>query len=105
MFAKAVAGLQSGKEPQEVCQMLEMCTPVGDRDEVGGLLDFTGGDFLPTKCATCKKNTLMLASLIDHPDSLAAFEREVSSVCRLIPESAEVTIGRSRCFLAVSCLN
>jgi hypothetical protein len=89
MFDEAVAGLRSGKGPEEICQTLELCTSVEDRDESSGLVDFTGWDFLPTSCATCQQNTLLLASLIERPDSLATFEREISSVCRLIPGSGE----------------
>merc|ERR1712137_545878 len=38
-------------------------------------------------CTTCQQSTMLLASLITKPDSLAIFKREMSSACRLIPES------------------
>ncbi|KAI9906599.1 hypothetical protein PsorP6_003353 [Peronosclerospora sorghi] len=91
LFDEAVINLKSGMEPQEVCQALKLCTSVEDRKDelMSGLLDYTGGDFLPSRCTACQQNTLLLASLITHPESLATFEREISSVCRLIPESSE----------------
>uniref|UniRef100_M4BAK8 Saposin B-type domain-containing protein n=1 Tax=Hyaloperonospora arabidopsidis (strain Emoy2) TaxID=559515 RepID=M4BAK8_HYAAE len=89
IFDEAVVGLRSGKGPGEICQTLNLCTFVEERDESSGLVDFAGGDFLPTGCATCQQKTLLLASLIERPDSLATFEREISSVCRLIPGSGE----------------
>eukprot|EP00644_Phytophthora_capsici_P013873 jgi/Phyca11/9660/fgenesh1_pm.PHYCAscaffold_40_\ len=90
MFDEAVTDLQAGKEPQEICQTLKFCTAMENPSGlVTGLLDFTGKDFLPSRCATCQQNTLLLASLISRPDSLVTFEREINSICRLIPESSE----------------
>ncbi|KAG2531530.1 hypothetical protein JM16_001011 [Phytophthora kernoviae] len=91
MFDEAVTDLQDGKEPQEICKTLKFCLS-GEMPSVllqSGVLDFTGADFLPSRCVTCKQNTLLLASLITHPDSLATFKRTIDSVCRLIPESSE----------------
>lgn len=94
MFDEAVTDLQAGKEPQEICQALKFCTATEAPSELmSGLLDFTGSDFLPSRCTTCQQNTLLLASLITRPESLATFEREINSVCRLIPESSEVSIS------------
>ncbi|KAG2791153.1 hypothetical protein JG687_00004345 [Phytophthora cactorum] len=90
MFDEAVADLQAGKEPQEICQALKFCSAMENPSElVSGLLDFTGSDFLPSRCTACQQNTLLLASLITRPDSLGTFEREINSICRLIPESSE----------------
>ncbi|KAL4169237.1 hypothetical protein KRP22_010160 [Phytophthora ramorum] len=90
MFDEAVTDLQAGKEPQEICQTLKFCTATqGTSSLVSGLLDFKGSDFLPSRCASCQQNTLLLASLITRPNSLATFEREINSVCRLIPDSSE----------------
>ncbi|KAG7383120.1 hypothetical protein PHYPSEUDO_003992 [Phytophthora pseudosyringae] len=90
MFDEAVTDLQAGKEPQEICQALKFCTATETpNDLLSGLFDFTGADFLPSRCTTCQQNTLLLASLITRPDSLATFEREINSICRLIPESSE----------------
>jgi hypothetical protein len=94
MFDEAVTDLQAGKEPQEICQTLKFCTATDAPNKLmSGLLDFTGGDFLPSRCTTCQQNTLLLASLITRPDSLATFEHGINSVCRLIPESSEVRTG------------
>ncbi|ETK78799.1 hypothetical protein L915_15262 [Phytophthora nicotianae] len=90
MFDEAVTDLQAGKEPHDICQALKFCSAMENPSElVSGLLDFTGSDFLPSRCTTCQQNTLLLASLITRPDSLATFEREINSICRLIPESSE----------------
>ncbi|CAH0489897.1 unnamed protein product [Peronospora farinosa] len=90
MFDEAVTDVLSGKAPQEVCQALKFCTPIDAGSEVlSGLLDFTGGDFMPTRCTTCQQNTLLLASLVTRPDSLDTYKREINTVCRLIPESNE----------------
>ncbi|EGZ06013.1 hypothetical protein PHYSODRAFT_551377 [Phytophthora sojae] len=90
MFDEAVTDLQAGKEPQEICQALKFCTALEDSSSLmSGLLDFKGSDFLPSKCTTCQQNTLLLASLITRTESLATFEREINSICRLIPNSSE----------------
>ncbi|KAJ8533326.1 hypothetical protein ON010_g13928 [Phytophthora cinnamomi] len=90
MFDEAVTDLQAGKEPQEICQALKFCTALESPGSLmSGLLDFKGGDFLPSRCTTCQQNTLLLASLITRPESLATFEREINSICHLIPESSE----------------
>ncbi|CAH0473940.1 unnamed protein product [Peronospora belbahrii] len=89
-FDEVVSDLLSRKEPAAICQRLSLCASAGARsDLLSGLLDFTGGDFLPKRCTTCQQNTLLLASVITRPDSLVTFEDEISSVCRLIPESSE----------------
>ncbi|KAG7402005.1 hypothetical protein PHYBOEH_008526 [Phytophthora boehmeriae] len=92
MFDEAVTDLQAGKEPQEICKALKFCLSGEDAASSllqSGVLDLTGADVLPSRCATCKQNTLLLASLITRPDSLATFQRTIDSVCRLIPESDE----------------
>ncbi|KAL3660044.1 hypothetical protein V7S43_014966 [Phytophthora oleae] len=90
MFDEAVTDLQAGKEPQEICQALKFCTAMENPSGLmSGLVDFTGKDFLPSRCTTCQQNTLLLASLITRPDSLVTFEREINSICRLVPESSE----------------
>ncbi|GMF46985.1 unnamed protein product [Phytophthora fragariaefolia] len=92
MFDEAVTDLQAGKEPQEICQALKFCTAFDAPNPlVSGLLYFTGADFLPSKCTACQQNTLLLASLITRPDGLSTFEREINSICRLIPDSSEVS--------------
>ncbi|GMF22551.1 unnamed protein product [Phytophthora lilii] len=102
MFDEAVTDLQAGKEPQEICQALKFCSSTDALSPlVSGVLDFTGRDFLPTKCATCQQNTLLLASLMTRPDSLAGFQRVINSVCRLIPESNEVS--RNHAVIILSC--
>lgn len=86
----AVSGLQAGKEPEEICQVSKLCSLTdSSRNSAFDVLDFTGKDFLPSKCTTCRQNTLLLASLIARPDSLATFEIEINSICRLIPESLD----------------
>ncbi|KAE9022588.1 hypothetical protein PR003_g12680 [Phytophthora rubi] len=90
MFDEAVTDLQAGKEPQEICQALKFCTALESPGSLmSGLLDLKGSDFLPSRCTTCQQNTLLLASLITRPESLATFEREINSICRLTPESSE----------------
>ena len=93
MFDEVMTDVLSGKAPQEICQALKFCAPLdGGSELVSGLLDFTGGDFMPTRCTTCQQNTLLLASLVKRPDNLDTYKREINSVCRLIPESNEVCL-------------
>ncbi|KAF1792175.1 Saposin-like [Phytophthora cactorum] len=78
MFDEAVADLQAGKEPQEICQALKFCSAMENPSE---LLAFEMHG-LPTEHASAR-------ILITRPDSLGTFEREINSICRLIPESSE----------------
>ncbi|CAI5744412.1 unnamed protein product [Peronospora destructor] len=90
MLDEAVSDVPSGKAPQEICQALKFCSPIDAGSELlSGLLDFTGRDFMPTRCTTCRQNTLLLASLVTRPNSLDSYKHEINSVCRLVPESNE----------------
>lgn len=91
MFDQAVKELEAGKQPHEVCLDLKYCTETDSSSSLGvwDMLRFVDSDTAPSKCSSCKQNTLLLASMVSQPDRLATFEDELESVCRLIPESDE----------------
>ncbi|CEG42474.1 Prosaposin [Plasmopara halstedii] len=84
-FDIAISDLQLGKQPEEVCRELKLCAfSKTSRDLTR---DLSGKHFLPTICASCRQNTLLLKSLITRPESLAIYEREIELICQIIPQS------------------
>lgn len=89
-FDTAVSLLKSGKAPHEVCVTLKYCASLQSASGIKiSQLSFMDSTLAPSKCTTCKQNTLLLASLSTKPNSIATFTRELHSVCRLIPNAPE----------------
>jgi hypothetical protein len=93
MFDFAVSQLKSGKPPHEICQALKFCTSADEAASVKlSDLKFLDPSLSPSRCTICKQNSLLLASMVAKPASLATFTAEVNSICRLIPDSKECTL-------------
>lgn len=91
MFDTAVAWLKNGKQPHEICQALKFCSSADEATSVKlSDLKFLDPSLVPSRCTICKQNTLLLASMSSKPASLATFNEEMNSICRLIPDSKEV---------------
>lgn len=89
-FDAAVSLLKSGKSPHEICVTLKYCSTLQSASAVKiSQLSFMDSSLAPSKCTTCKQNTLLLASLSTKPNSIATFTKELHSVCRLIPNAPE----------------
>jgi hypothetical protein len=89
-FDAAVFQLKAGKQPHEICQNLQFCSSAAEVNSIKlSDLKFLDPSLAPSRCSICKQNSLLLASMITKPDSLATFTDEMNSVCRLIPESKE----------------
>ncbi|KAF1320429.1 Proactivator polypeptide, partial [Globisporangium splendens] len=89
-FDLAVSQLKSGKQPREICQNLQFCSSAAEVNSIKlPDLKFLDPSLAPSRCSICKQNSLLVASMITKPDSLATFTDEMNSVCRLIPDSKE----------------
>ena len=88
VFDEAVKELQAGKAPVEVCRDLKYCT-AGEQAPALAQVPFLWDQVKSSRCATCKQNTFLLASMATKPESVQTFLSSVKNVCRLIPESDE----------------
>ncbi|TMW68327.1 hypothetical protein Poli38472_005795 [Pythium oligandrum] len=105
MFDTAVAALKSGKQPHEICHDFKFCDTF-EKDLPLGMSDmkFLDPSLSPSKCTTCKQNSLLLAAMAMKSNSLETFHQEITSICRLIPQSDECDLLMAHHDLIVNAL-